>query len=117
MTARYIIAFSIIALLSSAAYFIQMNVIKSEKSSAAKINISGRQRMLSQRTALLTRKLVSATDKARRDDIRKTLLETVSLMERSHKGLLYGDPEMNLPGSPSKKVIMRRPAYFKRQKG
>ncbi|MEE8483942.1 MAG: PAS domain S-box protein [Nitrospinota bacterium] len=86
-----------------------MNVIKSEKSSAAKINISGRQRMLSRRTALLTRKLVSATDKARRDDIRKTLLETVSLMERSHNGLIYGDPEMNLPGGLSKNI---RSMYF-----
>ena len=104
MTIRYIIALTIIAILSFTAYFSLNAVIQSEEKSAAILNASGRQRMLSLRLTYFSERLVRAVDQTKRGGIREKLLEAVNLMEKSHKGLIYGDAAMGLPGSPSPKV-------------
>ncbi|NQY79118.1 MAG: type IV pili methyl-accepting chemotaxis transducer N-terminal domain-containing protein [Candidatus Caenarcaniphilales bacterium] len=53
LKSRYIFALSIVAALSIAAFFINSKIIKSQAEYSTIINISGRQRMLSQRIAKL----------------------------------------------------------------
>jgi len=105
MTIRYVIALTIIAVLSCTAYFSLNAVIQSEEKNAAILNISGRQRMLSQRLTYFSEHLVRTVDKVKREEIRRKLLEAANLMESSHKNLIHGDPTMGLPGNPSPKVF------------
>ncbi|MCT7952865.1 ATP-binding protein [Ancylothrix sp. C2] len=76
----------------------------SREINASVVNISGRQRMLSQRISLFSLRLVCTLDPSQQEEIRQCLLDAVELMEKSHQGLLYGDPTLQLPGHPSKEV-------------
>lgn len=76
---------------------------------AAVVNISGRQRMLSQRIAFLALRLVHASHASTREALRQELLGQIDLMARSHQGLLQGDADLNLPGYLSDTV---RALYF-----
>ncbi|MBD2579097.1 ATP-binding protein [Oscillatoria sp. FACHB-1406] len=69
--------------------------------SAAVLNISGRQRMLSQRSALFALRLTLATSTQNRESLQKKLCETLDLMERSHESLINGDLTLNLSGALS----------------
>jgi two-component system NtrC family sensor kinase len=71
---------------------------------AAVVNVSGRQRMLSQRTAFFCLRLVCSQSATEREKLRSELLEAIALMEKSHKGLIEGNPSVKLPGNPSKAV-------------
>lgn len=79
-------------------------ILMSREINASVVNVSGRQRMLSQRIALFSLRLVCACDPSEQEYIRHCLLNAVELMEKSHQGLLYGDSTLQLPGEPSKAV-------------
>ncbi len=80
------------------------NIVNWQEINAAVINISGRQRMLSQQAALYAIRLVSASDIEEQGKLRQSLLEVVALMSKAHYGLIHGDASMNLPGQPSSTV-------------
>lgn len=103
LTWRYAIALSLVALLSTAAWLSLYLVISEQNSTAAVVNVSGRQRMLSQRTALFSNLLVNAP-KAERSAIRSKLTDAIQLMERSHHGLTQGDIKIGLPRTMSPTV-------------
>lgn len=100
LTWRYTIALLLIASLSTAAWLSLHLVISEQKSTAAIVNISGRQRMLSQRTALFSNLLI-ITPKAQRTQIRSQLTDAIELMEHSHQALTNGDDTMGLPRNMS----------------
>lgn len=68
------------------------------------INISGRQRMLSQRVAFYLLKLVITPEGDQAREIRQELYRVLELMEVSHRGLILGDSQLNLPPEMSENI-------------
>lgn len=110
LSRAYIIALSFIALLSLLAYLTLDQLIKTQETSARVVNVSGRQRMLSQRTALLATLLVTQASQSEREPVREQLRSTLALLEQSHQGLIFGDDSNGLPGKPS---VALQAIYFK----
>lgn len=100
----YRLALSLLAVLSLTSFLILEENIRSEKSSAAVVNYSGRQRMLSQRIALLSVRLASEKDTSGQDSLRVELKSAIELMEKTHQGLIKGEPSMNLPPRQSQEA-------------
>ncbi len=94
----------IVALLVSAqiaTYIIQQYETRILAASEGIINISGRQRMLSQRTAFLVERLIEAEENTDKNAIRIELNRLIDLMSRSHQDLVQGNTELGLPAELS----------------
>ncbi|MCF6150483.1 MAG: response regulator [Candidatus Kuenenia sp.] len=104
MTLKYIIALSIIALLSIASFFTLDKVISSQKSNAAVLNVTNRQLFLAQNIAIFSLVLVNTKGENETGILRQELLATINEMENAHKGLIYGEQSLNLPGKQSPQV-------------
>lgn len=92
----YILALTFIALLALTANQILIYSISTQKDYASIINISGRQRMLCQRIALLSHGLVTAPNSPAVVDKKAELIIAVNLMRASHLALLEGSKELNV---------------------
>lgn len=101
MTLKYLFVLGLLAALALVSYLVLQGQIKANESTAAIVNVCGRQRMLSQRIDLLALRLVNTQDRSERADLRKKLLGTIQLMETVHQSLIHGNPSMNLPGKLS----------------
>lgn len=104
LTRRYLFVLGFLVVLSIASYFILDIIVQSQETHGTKINISGRQRMLSQRISLFALQLVTTQEPIAREKLRRQLLNAVHLMEMSHAGLLHGNRDLNLPGNPPPQV-------------
>ncbi|MEG4282477.1 ATP-binding protein [Microcoleus sp. A006_D1] len=99
-------------------YFNLEEITTARKVSAAVINISGRQRMLSQRSAFFCMRLVCSVNAAERAKLRENLLEAIELMEKSHRDLINTDSSINLLSPPSptvKAMYFEAPLYLDKQ--
>lgn len=95
ITFRYGAALFLLFGLSCLSFWVLRENIASQKDSAYIINISGRQRMLSQRIALFSLRLVNTGDDLERQRIAGQLKKAIELMERS-------DRDLTLKGGGSK---------------
>jgi len=86
LTAAYVIALTLIAILSGGVHLLLDNVIAEQRDAATIINIAGRQRMLSQRIALLGNDLYRGDEAAR-----QPLRDAIALMRRSQDALVQGN--------------------------
>ena len=74
----------------------QLAGLQTDPSLATTINLSGKQRMLSQK---MTKELLLHIYQSGSGDAKMALLETSSLFERTLAGLLDGDANLDLPGT------------------
>jgi len=87
MTKRYLFALMAIAILATSAFGTVGLLIAEHKSTLSVVNISGRQRMLSQRTALFVAQLASAQSEEQQQKFRKELRTSTMLLEQAHLAL------------------------------
>jgi diguanylate cyclase (GGDEF)-like protein len=104
MRARYIVALSLIALLTIVSQWVIQYSLADQEYDSRVVNIAGRQRMLSQKitkTGLYLRE--AQTDDERRA-VREQLREALALWQQSHLGLQDGDSSLGLPGHSSPEI-------------
>jgi len=110
MTKRYIFALMAIAILATSAFGTVGLLIAEHKSTLSVVNISGRQRMLSQRTALYVAQLSKADTYEQRVTFRKKLLKSTRQLEQSHLALTGRANAINMSIDMSPEARKR---YFK----
>jgi len=108
-TDRFYFHLELLPVLALTNYFDINQIHTVRQSSAAVVNVSGRQRMLSQRTAFLSLQLIHSSEIFEQKQLRSSLQDAIELMEKSHNGLLYGDASLHLTGTLSDIV---RQMYF-----
>ncbi len=96
MRARYVLALLSVAMLSGVSYVGFHNIIEAEETSGSVINVSGRQRMLSQRIPMLAQMIASAPDHQQKTELISKIDHAITLMETSHYALVHGNPKMGV---------------------
>src|SRR4030095_1675489 len=104
LTIRCWLALILLALLAVGNYLLLKQEIQVNATSAAVLNVSGRQRTLVQRALLLVEHMFIAQEPRKKEALRQELDGIAGRLEISHHALLYGNPSMNLPGAPSEAV-------------
>lgn len=96
LTRQYVVALLLVAVLASTAFTLLTTLLSAQSSDAPQINVSGRQRMLSQRINVMALRMVVAETDEERQTARETLGSAVELMESSHLALTQGSEEMGI---------------------
>ena len=104
---RYVIAVSLIAILSSAAFYALILALKTSDSTAFLVNISGKQRMLSQKIASYSEQYYLYTFSDEKDPSERAILQTelqntFQEMRKANHSLSTGnfDEGLHIPLSP-----------------
>lgn len=103
LTFEYVLAIVLLAAMSITTHLIAAHIFKSQESVALVVNISGRQRMLSQRTSMLLTRLIYTHDKEKQMEISRELIDAIAMMEKSYKALMNGDLSIGIP-KPSSQI-------------
>jgi len=104
LTIGYLAALTLIALLSISSYFIMSHIIMQSRNDAPLINLSGRQRMLSQKLAKEVLLISQSRDVSKINTLRQQLNHTFETWSRVHARLRSGDRELQLSGGNSQAV-------------
>jgi len=118
MTGRYLFALDILALVAIVSDYALQKKITAELKRGAVINISGQQRMLSQRIAFCSMRLADSRLSGERPAWRRELADAIALMESSLAGLVNGDSTLNLSAqsSPEAQAIYFLPPHLLHEK-
>lgn len=101
---RYILALSFFLLLSFGAFVSISNLIHTNKNTSKLINISGRQRMLSQRISKYAILAAEAKDPTIKEQYLEFLRSAIDLMEKSHIALTKGDERLDISPQQSEEI-------------
>lgn len=94
----------LIGVIATIAAFSIKALIQSQKTSASVINVSGKQRMYSQRIALFANSLNLATDSIEVERHKRVIEQMTKAMLFSHNALLNGNDSLNLPKVQSEAI-------------
>jgi len=103
---RHIITLASLAALAVLSYLTLDALIAANKGGASLVNVSGRQRMLSQRISMLSEQLATSSE---RSEVETELRQTIEAMESAHRMLVEGDPQIGGKGELSEAL---RELYF-----
>lgn len=92
LTVAYVLALTLVALMSLVSHLTLRQVLEQHEGAASVVNISGRQRMLSQRIASLSAQWAMGDADARRD-----LSEAIDRFSAAHARLMTGDAALGIP--------------------
>ncbi len=95
---------SLLVALSLVSYFVVSRRVEAQHRDAQLINVAGRQRMYSQRIALLGQQLALATDSGLRDSLRTDLQQATENMGRAHAQLIDAKSALYPPGTAAQDV-------------
>ena len=104
-TIKQFIALSLIAISAIIGGFSVQTLIKSQKSNALIINLSGMQRMHSQRIAFFANSLYLSNDSIEIERHKSVILELKDKMQHIHQTLLYGNDSINFTILESKSLM------------
>ena len=93
LTTRYILALSVIAFMAASVLSISLVVGRSASEDAGLVNMSGRQRMLSQRIVMLSQQMQTATTPQQLSGVEQRLADGTELFARSHLQLVSAAQE------------------------
>ncbi len=108
-TILYVIALTILATVALIGFWVQKQMTQTQTTTAAEINVAGRQRMLSQRLALLGLRLDSSREGMIRQKLRDEYSVALARMEIQHQALTKGSKILGI--SPPRSEAMRN-LYF-----
>jgi signal transduction histidine kinase/CheY-like chemotaxis protein/HPt (histidine-containing phosphotransfer) domain-containing protein len=101
LTVQYMVAVILIALLALSSLLLQRSVLRQKEGYASAINISGSQRMLSQRTTLLVHEILADHEKEKAEEQKELLLADINQMAKSHQMLTSGKLHKGMTVKPS----------------
>ncbi len=103
----YLIALSLIALLSIGSHLLLDHLLATQRESAPTINLAGRQRMLSQRVSRFALEYTAAPTAEARSTAGRLLDESVAALASAHELLSRGDPARGIviPQSPALRAL------------
>ncbi|MBF0611520.1 MAG: response regulator [Magnetococcales bacterium] len=93
-----------LVLLAFANWLLLDQVTDANENSEALVNLSGKQRMLSQRVVMLAQQLVHG-DIAERSTVRQSLEDSLRQMEKNHLALSRGDAALGIHSHPPAKAL------------
>ncbi len=108
-TILYVASLAVLAIVALIGFWAQKQMTATQTTTAAEINVSGRQRMLSQRLALLGLRLDSSREATIRQKLREEYGIALARMEIQHEALTKGSRILGI--SPPRTEAMRR-IYF-----
>ncbi|TAE65960.1 MAG: hypothetical protein EAZ85_16210 [Bacteroidetes bacterium] len=101
----YVIALSLVALIALVSQLIIRNALQNQENDANIVNVSGRQRLLSQQIAKNSSLLIFFETKAELQKCIDELKSGVDKFETQYKGLINGNPDLKLSGNNSPKIL------------
>src|SRR6266567_7358201 len=104
LAARYFLSLGVISVLTILGTLLVQRQGGESQSDARVVNISGRQRMLSQAIAQDALLVAHSRDAAERQRLVEDLRSLDALWNQSHSGLNRGDPELGVPGMNSPEI-------------
>src|SRR5690349_1734780 len=94
VTSKYLAALGLLGVLSLVGYFSLHFLIEEHLTNSSIINVSGRQRTLLQRVALVSMQYANTSNPGERASSGQNLREAVNLMETTHENLTKGNEQL-----------------------
>ena len=96
LSGRGVLALALLALLSIGGFLLLQKSLRAQEDAVNVVRVSGRQRMLAQRVALLAVRLLNTYDPVATRRRIDELLATASEIEATHESMIHGDPALGI---------------------